>query len=200
MADALTKLAIVEERQTQTILAQERAFKALERVEERQRQQELQCRDQEKVRQLIADSNERLSIRVASWKRQSPCKPRQAMGHGGRVGRSGHAGIVHRAAHLSGCSSEPRKARRQNRRRRNSSCRAAGHALRGHGVAEKLPRPSASDRVRGAKPGRSSAHGPAPLTQPAVRGHGLGTAYTQTRRGAVDCIKHQLTDGQRPRS
>ena len=37
MADALTKLAIVEERQTQTILAQERAFKALERVEERQR-------------------------------------------------------------------------------------------------------------------------------------------------------------------
>ncbi len=33
MAEALTKLAIVEERQTQTILAQERAFKALERVE-----------------------------------------------------------------------------------------------------------------------------------------------------------------------
>ena len=56
MADALTKLAIVEERQTQTILAQERAFKALERVEERQRQHELQCRDQEKeVRQLIAE-------------------------------------------------------------------------------------------------------------------------------------------------
>ena len=42
MADALTKLTIVEERQTQTILAQERAFKALERVEERQRQHELQ--------------------------------------------------------------------------------------------------------------------------------------------------------------
>ena len=73
MADALTKLAIVEERQTQTILAQERAFKALERVEERQRQHELQCRDQEKeVRQLIADSNERLSERVAELEKAEP--------------------------------------------------------------------------------------------------------------------------------
>ena len=73
MADALTKLAIVEERQTQTILAQERAFKALERVEERQRQHELQCRDQEKVlRQLIADSNERLSGRVAELEKAEP--------------------------------------------------------------------------------------------------------------------------------
>jgi uncharacterized phage infection (PIP) family protein YhgE len=73
MADALTKLAIVEERQTQTILAEERAFKALERVEERQRQHELQCRDQEKdVRQLIADSNERLSIRVAELEKAEP--------------------------------------------------------------------------------------------------------------------------------
>jgi len=73
MADALTKLAIVEERQTQTILAQERAFKALERVEERQRQHELQCRDQEKeVRQLIADSNERLSIRVSELEKAEP--------------------------------------------------------------------------------------------------------------------------------
>ena len=73
MADALTKLAIVEERQTQTILAQERAFKALERVEERQRQHELQCRDQDKeVRQLIADSNERLSIRVTELEKAEP--------------------------------------------------------------------------------------------------------------------------------
>ena len=73
MADALTKLAIVEERQTQTILAQERAFKALERVEERQRQHELQCRDQEKgLRQLIADSNERLSIRVSELEKAEP--------------------------------------------------------------------------------------------------------------------------------
>ncbi len=73
MADALTKLAIVEERQTQTILAQERAFKALERVEERQRQHELQCRDQEKeVRQLVADSNERLSIRVSELEKAEP--------------------------------------------------------------------------------------------------------------------------------
>ena len=73
MADALTKLAIVEERQTQTILAQERAFKALERVEERQRQHELQCLDQDKeVRQLIADSNERLSGRVAELEKAEP--------------------------------------------------------------------------------------------------------------------------------
>lgn len=73
MADALTKLAIVEERQTQTILAQERAFKALERVEERQRQHELQCRDLDKeVRQLIADSNERLSTRVAELENAEP--------------------------------------------------------------------------------------------------------------------------------
>lgn len=73
MADALTKLAIVEERQTQTILAQERAFKALERAEERQRQHELQCRDQDKeVRQLIADSNERLSTRVAELEKAEP--------------------------------------------------------------------------------------------------------------------------------
>ena len=73
MADALTKLAIVEERQTQTILAQERAFKALERVEERQRLHELLCRDQEKgLRQLIADSNERLSIRVGELEKAEP--------------------------------------------------------------------------------------------------------------------------------
>lgn len=73
MADALTKLAIVEERQTQTILAQERAFKALERVEERQRTHELVCKDQDKeVRQLIADSNERLATRVADLEKAEP--------------------------------------------------------------------------------------------------------------------------------
>ena len=73
MADALTKLAIVEERQTQTILAQERAFKALERVEERQRLHEQQCRDQDKeVRQLIADSNERLSARIGELEKAEP--------------------------------------------------------------------------------------------------------------------------------
>ena len=73
MADALTKLAIVEERQTQTILAQERAFKALERIEERQRTHELVCKDQEKgLRQLIADSNERLAARVAELEKAEP--------------------------------------------------------------------------------------------------------------------------------
>ena len=73
MADALTKLAIVEERQTQPILAQERAFKALERVEERQRTHELVCKEQDKeVRQLIADSNERLSTRVAELEKAEP--------------------------------------------------------------------------------------------------------------------------------
>ena len=73
MADALTKLAVVEERQTQTILAQERSFKALERVEERQHTHELVCKDQDKeVRQLIADSNERLSTRVAELEKAEP--------------------------------------------------------------------------------------------------------------------------------
>lgn len=73
MADALTKLAIVEERQMQTILAQERAFKALELVEERQRTHELVCKDQDKeVRQLIADSNERLSARVGELEKAEP--------------------------------------------------------------------------------------------------------------------------------
>ncbi len=73
MADALTKPAIVEERQTQTILAQERAFKALERVEERQRTHELVCKDQDKeVRQLIADSNERLAARVGELEKAEP--------------------------------------------------------------------------------------------------------------------------------
>ena len=73
MADALTKLAIVEERQTQTILAQERAFEALERVEERQRTHELLSKDQDKeVRQLIADSNERLSTRVGELEKAEP--------------------------------------------------------------------------------------------------------------------------------
>ena len=73
MADALTKLAIVEERQTQTILAQERAFKALEHVEERQRMHELVCKDQDKeVRQLIADSNERLSARIVELEKAEP--------------------------------------------------------------------------------------------------------------------------------
>ena len=73
LADALTKLAIVEERQTQTILAQERAFKALERVEERQRTHEIVCKDQDKeVRQLIADSHERLSVRVGELEKAEP--------------------------------------------------------------------------------------------------------------------------------
>ena len=73
MADALTKLAIVEERQTQTILAQERAFKVLDRVEERQRTHELVCKDQDKeVRQLIADSNERLAARVGELEKAEP--------------------------------------------------------------------------------------------------------------------------------
>ena len=73
MADALTKLAVVEERQAQSIAAQERAFNALERVEERQRQHEIQCRAQDKeVRQFIADSNERLSLRVAELEKAEP--------------------------------------------------------------------------------------------------------------------------------
>lgn len=73
LADAMTKLAVVEERQTQTILAQERAFGALERVEERQRLHERSCAVQDKeVRGLIADSAERLGGRIAELEKAEP--------------------------------------------------------------------------------------------------------------------------------
>lgn len=73
LADAMTKLAVVEERQTQTILAQERAFKALERVEFHQRQHEAQCREQEKeLRELIAAGDKEISDRVATLEQSEP--------------------------------------------------------------------------------------------------------------------------------
>ena len=73
LADAMTKLAVVEERQTQTILAQERAFKALERVEFHQRQHEAQCREQEKeLRELIAAGDKEVSDRVATLEQSEP--------------------------------------------------------------------------------------------------------------------------------
>lgn len=73
LADAMTKLAVVEERQTQTILAQERAFKALERVEAHQRQHEAACREQEKeLRELIAAGDKEISDRVATLEQSEP--------------------------------------------------------------------------------------------------------------------------------
>lgn len=73
MADALTKLAVVEERQTQTILAQERAFKALERVEAHQRQHEAACREQEKeLRSSIEDVRDGLDRRVTELEKAEP--------------------------------------------------------------------------------------------------------------------------------
>lgn len=53
LADAITKLALIEERQTQAAAAQERAFAALERVEQRVTALEMQ-----------APANKRISVWV----------------------------------------------------------------------------------------------------------------------------------------
>ena len=73
MADALTKLAVVEERQTQTIIAQDRIVTTVDRWMARQEAPEKMCAAQEKeLRILIADSNERLSGRVAELEKAEP--------------------------------------------------------------------------------------------------------------------------------
>lgn len=73
MADALAKLAVVEERQTQTILAQERAFKVLDQVIKRQEDYEEQCRQQEKeLHASIATSAAALSARITELEKSEP--------------------------------------------------------------------------------------------------------------------------------
>lgn len=73
MTSALTQLAIMEERQTHTIMAQERAFKALERVEERQREHEARCVAQEKeLREGFAAAAKIISDRVAELEKAEP--------------------------------------------------------------------------------------------------------------------------------
>ena len=73
MTEAITKLAIFEERQTHMILAQERAFKALERVEHRQCEHERNCRLQEKeLREEIAKEAKTLALRVDALEKAEP--------------------------------------------------------------------------------------------------------------------------------
>lgn len=73
LAAAVTKLAVVEERQTHMILAQERAFKALERVEQRQVEHERNCRLQEKeLREEIAKEAKVLALRIDVLEKAEP--------------------------------------------------------------------------------------------------------------------------------
>ena len=73
LAAAMTKLAVVEERQTQTIIAQDRIVMTVDRWMARQEEHEKMCAQQEKeLRILIADSNERLSGRVAELEKAEP--------------------------------------------------------------------------------------------------------------------------------
>lgn len=73
LAAAVTKLAVVEERQTHMILAQERAFKALERVEQRQTEHERSCRVQEKeLRELFAQESKALAGRIEVLEKAEP--------------------------------------------------------------------------------------------------------------------------------
>lgn len=95
MADALTKLAIVEERQTQTILAQERAFfyalQGLERA----------CVQRPGKRPAPAHCRQQRALgrpRGRAGKGRAHASSNQQMGNRRRVGCPGAAGIVHRAA------------------------------------------------------------------------------------------------------
>jgi 1-deoxy-D-xylulose 5-phosphate reductoisomerase len=73
LAAAMTKLAVVEERQTQTINAQDRIVATVDRWMARQELHEKMCMAQDKeLRILIADSNERLSGRVAELEKAEP--------------------------------------------------------------------------------------------------------------------------------
>lgn len=73
LADAVTKLAVVEERQTHMILAQERAFKSLERVEQRQADHEKNCNVQEKeLRSAIGSVAERMVTRIELLEKAEP--------------------------------------------------------------------------------------------------------------------------------
>ncbi len=73
LAAAMTKLAVVEERQTQTIIAQDRIVMTVDRWMARQEAHEKMCTAQDKeLRILIADSNERLSGRVAELEKAEP--------------------------------------------------------------------------------------------------------------------------------
>lgn len=73
MTDALIKFAVIEERQTQTILAQARITEVLDRMTIRMDAHEKSCQLQEKeLRALIADTAKDLSQRIDELEKSEP--------------------------------------------------------------------------------------------------------------------------------
>lgn len=73
MADAFVKFAVIEERQTNTIMAQDRITATLDRLSLRLDADEKSCAIQEKeLRALIADTAKDLSGRIAELERSEP--------------------------------------------------------------------------------------------------------------------------------
>lgn len=73
MTDALVKFAVIEERQTQTILAQDRITMTIDRVSLRLDAHEKSCQLQEKeLRALIADTAKDLSQRIDVLEKAEP--------------------------------------------------------------------------------------------------------------------------------
>lgn len=73
MADAFVKFAVIEERQTNTIMAQDRIAVTLDRLSLRLDAHEKSCVIQEKeLRALIADTAKDLSGRIAELEKSEP--------------------------------------------------------------------------------------------------------------------------------
>lgn len=73
MADAFVKFAVIEERQTNTIMAQDRITVTLDRLSLRLDAHEKSCVIQEKeLRALIADTAKDLSGRIAELEKSEP--------------------------------------------------------------------------------------------------------------------------------
>lgn len=73
MTDALVKFAVIEERQTQTILAQDRITMTIDRVSLRLDNHEKSCQLQEKeLRALVFDTAKDLSQRLDALERAEP--------------------------------------------------------------------------------------------------------------------------------
>lgn len=73
LAAAVSKLAVVESNQAHMVNAQERAFKALERMEMRQSDHEASCRQQEKdLLTVISRTTEKLAERIEHLEKSEP--------------------------------------------------------------------------------------------------------------------------------
>lgn len=73
MTDALVKFAVIEERQTQTILAQDRITMTIDRVSIRLDNHEKSCQLQEKeLRALVFDTAKDLSQRIDALEKAEP--------------------------------------------------------------------------------------------------------------------------------